>query len=821
MFENRNPIPTRQARPEGDAFDEVGYETFFQHVTTQRPFHYQTRVAQLVTGHRNVLVRAPTGAGKTWTAVVPFLWDRWQHKPNRLIYALPLRSLAHGVYKDAIALSEKATSLRGRSGEPCWVTLQTGEQPDDPFFSRGRIIVTTYDQVLSGILEDPYGLSKALHNINAAAVVGALVVFDEIHLMPTDKAFLTGIAVMQLFKELCQCIWMTATATAASQSVLCDALAAERVPANLAEWEALLQSLPSVTKIRRQILMESDTLTVETVLEQHRNRSIVLVNQVRRAQEFYKQLNEETKARQLDTEVILLHSRFFKGDRQFKEERLRKLFGKAAEANAILIATQVIEAGVDISCEHLHTELCPMNSLVQRAGRCARFEGEQGTVHVYPLPEEDRAWLPYGDGEQEDRTMAATRALLKEIGQATLNPTTVDQWVQRVHQAEDESALQEGWPARHEKCIRCIENVVVHRSETGIEHLIRGENEDQVRLIVSQEANLPEAPGRREGLSVRRNSIFGLLRGPIQPAGWFWDVSGDEPCWKPLAGPADVVGTYVICLKHEVAAYDRHVGLRLGQSGDQESPPREEPRRPGVLALHREPWTRHAQNVARETERRFKEEELITRGLLARGFERRYGLNAEAVRRAAVACALLHDLGKLQRSWQDWAETYQRAKDPLYQHSTPLAHTDFDSQNLQDRAIQRGLSLRRPPHSAASAYYGAAFLVKLLGELPRIEWVASACAVAILGHHGGWWSEVGTLGPTARSALSQLLQWDLSCQEWSTLAGCKDKKGTADQFLKLTVGGDALSDWWPLAAYLTRILRLSDQRATSEAAANE
>jgi len=30
-----------------------------------------------------------------------------------------------------------------------------------------------------------------------------------------------------------------------------------------------------------------------------------------------------------------------------------------------------------------------------------------------------------------------------------------------------------------------------------------------------------------------------------------------------------------------------------------------------------------------------------------------------------------------------------------------------------------------------------------------------------------------------------------------------------------------LSDWWPLAAYLTRMLRLSDQRATSEAAANE
>jgi len=44
---------------------------------------------------------------------------------------------------------------------------------------RGRIIVTTYDQLLSGLLDQPYGLSDRLHNINAAAIAGALIVFDE------------------------------------------------------------------------------------------------------------------------------------------------------------------------------------------------------------------------------------------------------------------------------------------------------------------------------------------------------------------------------------------------------------------------------------------------------------------------------------------------------------------------------------------------------------------------------------------------------------------------------------------------------------------
>ena len=37
-----------------------------------------------------------------------------------------------------------------------YVTLQTGEQPDDCFFDRGRIVITTYDQLLSGLLDQPY-----------------------------------------------------------------------------------------------------------------------------------------------------------------------------------------------------------------------------------------------------------------------------------------------------------------------------------------------------------------------------------------------------------------------------------------------------------------------------------------------------------------------------------------------------------------------------------------------------------------------------------------------------------------------------------------
>lgn len=799
-------------------FDRSKYETFFERLTTKRPFDYQTHAAELLTEGRNVLLRAPTGAGKTWTVVVPSLWDFWQNKPNRLIYALPLRTLAQGIYAEAKSLAEKVQN--------CQVTLQTGEQPDDPFFTRGNIIVTTYDQVLSGLLESPYGLSRGLHNVNAAAVAGALVVFDEFHLMPPDKGFLTAVAGMYLFRGLCQSAWMTATATPALQAVLKDALGTEQVPGEPTGWEALLQSLPSVTTVRREIVMEPKPLTTETVLGQHRSRSIVLFNQVRRAQQFYLELFAEAEDRGLCANIILLHSRFFKGDRHSKEEKLRHLFGKGSQANAILISTQVIEAGIDISCEHLHTELCPMNALVQRAGRCARFEGEQGTVHVYPLPDEVRAWLPYGDQKQESETLASTRALLDKVCRATLNPSVVEEWVAEVHQDEDETALRQGWSGRLTECLRCVENIAIHRQDTGVAQLIRGDHESQVRLILSRKGNLPLTPGKREAVSIRRESLFPLLNGPLQPPGWSWDLNGEKPTWKPLETASDLVMTYVICLKPDVAAYDEQIGLRVGEAGDMESPSREEPQRPGHSPLHKEPWADHASCVAKEAQTRLHADGWPN-GLLFRGLAERYNFNTDALQDAVRTCALLHDLGKLQEAWQRWAEAAQKAKDKQYQHVVPLAHTDFDPEDPEDWKRERHLGIRRPPHSAASAYYGLPMLSTLLRGTNRNgkQSLTSACLAAILAHHGGWLPPRANVGPGLgimkltpkwNDAVAQVLQGLSTANAVRQLEARHDKLRTISDWLALSTDADNLRLWWPLVAYLTRTLRLSDQRATRE-----
>lgn len=827
------------------------YRVFFRHLTGRTPHDYQVRVAAELFAGRNVALRAPTGAGKTWAVLAPFLFEGWERRPARLIYALPLRTLAQGVYREAEGVAARLgyhldARQAGQDHETkgSFVTLQTGECPDDRFFDRGRVIVATYDQVLSGLLCGPYGLSDRLHNVNAASIVGALVVFDEFHLMESARGFLTAAAGLNMFRGLCQSVWMTATATEPLEKLLVDAVETVAVPGNEQESEVLFRSLPSVTTVHREIVVEPRPLSAEVVIGTYRSRrerdgaghgcAIVLLNTVGRAQAMFEALRTQLAASGEGIPLVLLHSRFFATDRRAKEVRIQELFGRGRKAPAMLVATQVVEAGLDISCDDLHTELCPMNALIQRAGRCARFEGETGTVHVYALPDVERRWLPYGNPAGEEPAIARTRDLLARVQRAILHPSAAAAWVQEVHGADDETALRKGWQGQRRTCADRILRNAIERDPVRVADLIRGEDSDSVRVIVTADEP-PESPGDREGLSLSRWSLARLVRetSPRGGAGWWWDPSGDDALWRPLNSVTDLQRTYVMCLPSTLAAYDTEVGLRLGRAGDRESPARHEPARPGWAPLRAESWADHAAAVAEQSMRRLAREawsatpdgprERWEAASAAEGFRRRYGLTPAALADAVRLCAFLHDLGKLGAGWQRWAEAAQQARDPGYVHVTALAHTDFDPGKPEDRTRERTLGVRRPPHAPASAYYARLFLGRALASVPaeRQGQVASACLAAIVAHHGGWWPneferDVPPLWPGWEAAVKNVVKETSSTMDVRML---RDHR--VGDLLNVAVGPDEIEEGWPLVAYLTRTLRLSDQRATAEAGCHE
>jgi CRISPR-associated endonuclease/helicase Cas3 len=721
------------------------------------PYPYQEKVAAALWGRRNVILCAPTGSGKTLAVLAPFLLGRHRIGARRLIYALPLRTLAQGIYQTARDLAPATWT----------VTLQTGEQPDDPFFTRGDIIVTTYDQVLSGMLCGPYGQSPRLHNINAAAVAGNLVVFDEFHLMEPSKAFLTGIACLSLFLDMTRSAWMTATATSPLTGELQKALQPEYIMLGPDEMEAL----PSVGTVRRELVKEPGELTAEAVLRYPGARSLVVLNSVVRAQKLY-----ETVVRSAaDLPVQLMHGRFFRNDRESKQKFAQDHFGRENRGPAMLIATQVIEAGLDLTCDHLHAEICPMNALVQRAGRCARFENQEGLVHVYDAPNP----LPYS---KED--VDATRRLLP-TDRVLLTPTVTEEWVEEAHRASDEKALLEGWAGRRIRCSDTIRQRVQGMEQAGVAELIRS-GSDTVRLAVRNDPR-GVRPGVIQTIQVYRNQLRSAWENAGK-LGWTYAPDSDS-YWEPLV---EIEHAFLVAVPSSMARYTAEIGLVLGQAGEMESPPRQAPPRPGYAPLRREAWTDHAKAVEREAHRRLEQEAFVG-SLLATA-----GMALEALVRWS---AILHDLGKLQASWQDWAERYEKARDASYVHTALLAHTDYDSNSAEDRALEKSVQPRRPPHSAASAWYG----FHLLPEWTIVE--KAAVLSAVLSHHGGWsLDNIGILDP----------RWSLA---WGTEVPRlnpptpRERDGLARGIMP---ADSRFFRWWPVASYLMRTLRLSDRRATED-----
>lgn len=136
------------------------------------------------------------------------------------------------------------------------------------------------------------------------------------------------------------------------------------------------------------------------LLEQiKQKKTLIVVNQVQRAQKIYGEL--KTLLDLDDSKIVLLHSRFTNLDRKENEERAISLLPHKCngqlvipDTSGVVVSTQVLEAGIDFSAELLLTELAPADSLIQRAGRCARYEGEKGEMIVFPV-EDEKGYLPY------------------------------------------------------------------------------------------------------------------------------------------------------------------------------------------------------------------------------------------------------------------------------------------------------------------------------------------------------------------------------------------------------------------------------------------
>ena len=371
------------------------------------------------------LINIPTGLGKTAAVVLAWLWNRLAASstgntpspsspwPRRLVYCLPMRTLVEQTQVEVgkwIGNLIKAAQDGGITLTPDareqlqWlsthspVLLMGGEENDtarrewDIHPERPAILIGTQDMLLSRTLNRGYGMSRYRWPMHFGLLNNdCLWVMDETQLMGVGvetSVQLDGFRSAWQTHGCCPTWWMSATTDETRLTTvdhakpdsgwplleLSDSERADGRPRDLVEARKKVTPCPltlstgtksDYTKRLATLIHERHQALLQKACPSG-TLTLVVLNRVSRAQEVYDALAGGKKPLCDPSKVALIHSRFRRPDRQRHESLL---FG---EGDRIVIATQAVEAGVDVSARLLVTELAPWSSLVQRIGRCNR-----------------------------------------------------------------------------------------------------------------------------------------------------------------------------------------------------------------------------------------------------------------------------------------------------------------------------------------------------------------------------------------------------------------------------------------------------------------
>ena len=310
----------------------------------------------------------PTGGGKTFTSMAFALEHAKRHGMRRVIYVIPFTSIieqnaaefrkAFGELGEQAVLEHHSTFDDGKLQNKATKDklCLASENWDAP------IVVTTAVQFFESLFADRSSRCRKLHNI-----AGSVIILDEAQMLPLNLL----LPIMQVIKELAQnyrCSIVMCTATQ---------------PAVQAEngfyrgFENVREIAPKPTalfdKLRRTTVQHIGTQTDADLLAKlgEHPQMLVIVNNCRHARSLYDQAKHLDGTFHLTTLMCAKH-------------RSQKLDGgrlKSGEPCRV-IATSLIEAGVDVDFPLVMRAEAGLDSVAQAAGRCNR-EGKRRSENSF------------------------------------------------------------------------------------------------------------------------------------------------------------------------------------------------------------------------------------------------------------------------------------------------------------------------------------------------------------------------------------------------------------------------------------------------------
>ncbi len=315
-------------------------------------------------------LNVPTGGGKTLSSLSFSLAHALHHGLERVIYVIPYTSIidqtadefrrvlgAHNVVEHHSNLGEDKDTAQNRYAAENW------EAP---------LIVTTAVQFFESLFACENSRCRKLHNM-----AHSVIIFDEAQTLPTNL-LAPCVAAMKSLQQLCGCTLVLCTATQPELTrnqgfnIGWEAGAIRSLIGN-----ALEQRLAH--EMKRVAVQELGLLSNDALIAHFRScgeeSALFIVNLTRQAQELYDLLAAQGQAG-----LYHLSARMCPAHRREVLSAVRSRLD--AGKSTVLVATRVVEAGVDISFPVVYRDACGLDSLAQAAGRCNRH-GERASGMVY------------------------------------------------------------------------------------------------------------------------------------------------------------------------------------------------------------------------------------------------------------------------------------------------------------------------------------------------------------------------------------------------------------------------------------------------------
>jgi len=357
-------------------------------------------------------LNVPTGGGKTLSAMAFALKHLKKYNFQRIVMAIPYNSIIEQTaecYKHIFGEKNVLEHHCNFDFEAYPDSRLAAENWDAP------IIVTTTVQLFESLLQGNASGSRKIHNLNRS-----IIILDEAQKLPPEHLN----AILTTLKDL--------TAHFNCTVVLCSA--------TIPQVEGMLGHNPRyqisglppaqniiddadllAEKLRRTNINYLGTLDLDALAKKLNQEPQVLciVNTRKRCLALFDKITAPNKYH--------LSALLCPADRSAILAKIRS--DLAANKPVTIIATSLIEAGVDIDVQRVYREFTGIDSIAQAAGRCNR-EGKQdgmGQVFVFKVPEP----LPPG---LQTFAANATQECLTDDGQLPeLSPQLYKQYFQHFY----------------------------------------------------------------------------------------------------------------------------------------------------------------------------------------------------------------------------------------------------------------------------------------------------------------------------------------------------------------------------------------------------